>query len=53
MVVAPRMSVFALGKEGEAGHPRMVDAARRGPKVKQAIRVQIYFVRGSLIGNQR
>ena len=27
MVVAPRKSVFVSGKEGEAGHPRMVDAA--------------------------
>ena len=27
MIVAPRASVFASGKEGEAGHPRMVDGA--------------------------
>ena len=27
MVVAPRMSGFISGKEGEAGHPRMVDGA--------------------------
>ena len=27
MGVAPRSSVFAPGKEGEAGHPRMVDGA--------------------------
>ena len=26
MVVAPRMSVFGSGKEGEAGHLRMADA---------------------------
>jgi hypothetical protein len=27
MIVAPRIRVFDPGKEGEAGHPRMVDAA--------------------------
>ena len=27
MTVAPRASVFVSGKEGEAGHPRMVDGA--------------------------
>ena len=27
MIVAPRASVFGSGKEGEAGHPRMVDGA--------------------------
>ena len=27
MSVAPRMSGFISGKEGEAGHPRMVDGA--------------------------
>jgi hypothetical protein len=27
MIVAPRMSGFASGKEGEAGHLRMVDGA--------------------------
>jgi len=27
MIVAPRIRVFDNGKEGEAGHPRMVDAA--------------------------
>jgi len=27
MIVAPRASVFSSGKEGEAGHPRMVDGA--------------------------
>ena len=27
MIVAPRASGFGSGKEGEAGHPRMVDGA--------------------------
>jgi hypothetical protein len=27
MIVAPGMSGFISGKEGEAGHPRMVDGA--------------------------
>ena len=27
MIVAPRARVFSSGKEGEAGHPRMVDGA--------------------------
>ena len=27
MIVVPRASVFGSGKEGEAGHPRMVDGA--------------------------
>jgi len=27
MIVAPRICGFGSGKEGEAGHPRMVDTA--------------------------
>ena len=27
LIVAPKASGFVSGKEGEAGHPRMVDAA--------------------------
>ncbi len=32
-VVAPRASVFASGKEGEAGHPRMVLSLGRMPNI--------------------
>ena len=37
MIVAPRASVFASGKEGEAGHPRVVDGAGRRPEGQQRL----------------
>ncbi len=55
MIVAPRASVFVSGKacpecqrgELEAGHPRMVDGARRRPEAKEAARMQSHYVMGS------
>jgi hypothetical protein len=34
MIVAPKASIFVSGKEGETGHPMMVDAAGPRPEPK-------------------